>query len=554
MGRCVNFEANPFKPTHCKNCHLLLSQHEGPQQPPARPPPVAPRRQTSFLSSPPDCDSGPSVKTGGSEIRRLPQIPPKSGTVAQGSGPSRPAPGAASPLPRSPAPARSPRMSSVNSTVQGEDGRAGLSSSTGNGPPLSPQPRPVSLAVSEQPPPEQRKDSLASGIATKPNTAPKAPHIRASVVHIDTEDGNPELLMPPPRPAPVAPTSGRVASWVKGEGAECPNPSCAGTLQPGNDECGICGAGVVIVIDLPSEGALSPRSGGPPLPPSASGTLTPAYAGDGKYKHHRPPPPVPPSGSPSPGGLAAIRPTSPLPPVPGDQGESSRGPEEQETPVESGERLDDSLTMEDEDTVLVSIPEKAVVIEPLPPPFQPKNHREFLVVEILSTERTYVTNLKCLVETMLIPLRKQHEPGSSERPVISMENIQILFSNVREILSVNQALLSELESRINAEAWNDTTCIGDAIRRLIPFLKMYRNYTANYEKAQIRLFELEARNPQFVLYKRKWEQEVPKLDMIPLLSYLILPVQRIPRYNLLLRDLLKQTDENHPDYATLRLV
>ena len=34
--------------------------------------------------------------------------------------------------------------------------------------------------------------------------------------------------------------------------------------------------------------------------------------------------------------------------------------------------------------------------------------------------------------------------------------------------------------------------------------------------------------------------------------YLITPVQRIPRYNLLLRDLIKQTKTDHPDYNSIQ--
>jgi hypothetical protein len=34
-------------------------------------------------------------------------------------------------------------------------------------------------------------------------------------------------------------------------------------------------------------------------------------------------------------------------------------------------------------------------------------------------------------------------------------------------------------------------------------------------------------------------------------SLLIMPVQRIPRYNLLLRDLLRRTDDTHADFSNL---
>ena len=83
---------------------------------------------------------------------------------------------------------------------------------------------------------------------------------------------------------------------------------------------------------------------------------------------------------------------------------------------------------------------------------------------------------------------------------------------------------------------------------------MYRLYTANYEKAQVLLAEIMNKNLNFAGHVKKWESEVVKMDMIPLLSYLILPVQRIPRYNMLLRDMLHQTKEDHPDYENLSKV
>jgi hypothetical protein len=43
----------------------------------------------------------------------------------------------------------------------------------------------------------------------------------------------------------------------------------------------------------------------------------------------------------------------------------------------------------------------------------------------------------------------------------------------------------------------------------------------------------------------------PKTTKLGLASYLILPVQRIPRYRLLLTDLIKNTEKNHPDFKNL---
>lgn len=46
---------------------------------------------------------------------------------------------------------------------------------------------------------------------------------------------------------------------------------------------------------------------------------------------------------------------------------------------------------------------------------------------------------------------------------------------------------------------------------------------------------------------------VKKLQRLDLSSFLIQPIQRIPRYELLLKDLIKHTWPSHPDYADLQL-
>ena len=47
------------------------------------------------------------------------------------------------------------------------------------------------------------------------------------------------------------------------------------------------------------------------------------------------------------------------------------------------------------------------------------------------------------------------------------------------------------------------------------------------------------------------QQAQPECHRLDLRSLLIMPVQRIPRYNLLLGELLKETPNTHPDHADL---
>jgi len=79
---------------------------------------------------------------------------------------------------------------------------------------------------------------------------------------------------------------------------------------------------------------------------------------------------------------------------------------------------------------------------------------------------------------------------------------------------------------------------------------MYRQYTDSYEDTIASFKEAEKRDSNFALF-------IEELSLHPvargrtLSSFLILPVQRIPRYVLLLQDLIKNTEKTHVDYTNL---
>merc|ERR1712130_459399 len=74
---------------------------------------------------------------------------------------------------------------------------------------------------------------------------------------------------------------------------------------------------------------------------------------------------------------------------------------------------------------------------------------------------------------------------------------------------------------------------------------MYIDYVKNHEKALNTLKKLNS-NKKFQSFVDTTAGEQGKIQ-----DYLILPVQRIPRYRMLLRELLKHTAETHPDFQPL---
>jgi hypothetical protein len=78
---------------------------------------------------------------------------------------------------------------------------------------------------------------------------------------------------------------------------------------------------------------------------------------------------------------------------------------------------------------------------------------------------------------------------------------------------------------------------------------MYTQYTATYERSNQLLDEYEAKEPLASFLARC--NEHPIRAGLTLKAFLIMPIQRIPRYRLLLEDLVKNTPESHPDHKTL---
>ncbi|KAJ3157753.1 hypothetical protein HDU89_000131 [Geranomyces variabilis] len=175
--------------------------------------------------------------------------------------------------------------------------------------------------------------------------------------------------------------------------------------------------------------------------------------------------------------------------------------------------------------------------------------RSKIANEILESERRYVDSLIQLRKTFFEPLMAAVGTPSE---IIPRKTIQNVFSELPGLINVNTELLKQLENRLEAEPWSSSDgFMGDIFLNLAPYLKMYSSYVKNFNNALTLVTENMARVPAFAQFIARQNADA-ELKGLPLQSFLILPVQRIPRYKMLLEDLLKQTDQEHPDYPTLQ--
>ena len=211
------------------------------------------------------------------------------------------------------------------------------------------------------------------------------------------------------------------------------------------------------------------------------------------------------------------------------------------------------------------------------------------------TERTYVRGLGELVSIYVKPAAQPVKPGSSETIIPAAER-KIVFGGVESILTIHRDnLLNALENAVKPllESTDDEEgklstatahAVGEVFRTYIAYMKQYSSYINNFDNALSRMKTwtsiagpiapgLSSRSTSNIgaaaasvgmmsahslplgdsasqaggtmntSQKKRVKaflkrcREHPKHSQINLDSYLLLPIQRVPRYKLLLEDL-----------------
>jgi len=180
-------------------------------------------------------------------------------------------------------------------------------------------------------------------------------------------------------------------------------------------------------------------------------------------------------------------------------------------------------------------------------------HRNLILQELLETEETYVQNLRILQDSFQKPL--------SDFTIISKKSHEALFGNISVIIGVNELMLKKLRDCISTRqlpepnsqngVGNNTSgdcgtgsreeMLGECLLKISPSFRLYTTYIIGYEKSFDVVREESQRNSQFAQFLKKTSIQLikDKQRISEITSYLILPVQRLPRYKLLLEDLLK---------------
>lgn len=167
--------------------------------------------------------------------------------------------------------------------------------------------------------------------------------------------------------------------------------------------------------------------------------------------------------------------------------------------------------------------------------------RTYIAKEILSSEKSFMQSLLILKNLFMERFIKNQ--------LLDERAITDVFSNLDDIISINSELLKLLKDRISN--WNWESCLGDIFESFSHFFRVYSIYYANYSNALAVISSHMSRNSKFSEFLKQMSSQ-PECHGLRFDAFLMTPIQRIPRYRLLLLELFKYTDSDHLDYPKLK--
>lgn len=168
--------------------------------------------------------------------------------------------------------------------------------------------------------------------------------------------------------------------------------------------------------------------------------------------------------------------------------------------------------------------------------------RMLVLRELIQTEITYVADLRALVQVYMRPLLNADARG---KPIVPRDDIRNIFSSIEVMYLYNESFLAELQHQRTMAAAADFP-VGKAFLLLGDFMRTYVPYCNNYNVALAAL----DRCGQVSAF-RHFVRHAVELYPCQLPSLLIKPVQRLPRYVLLLKQLCECTPPTHADSQSL---
>ncbi|XP_036440826.1 rho guanine nucleotide exchange factor 17-like [Colossoma macropomum] len=188
----------------------------------------------------------------------------------------------------------------------------------------------------------------------------------------------------------------------------------------------------------------------------------------------------------------------------------------------------------------------SVELTPAPLKAKPRvDMRRHVIMTLLDTEQSYVDSLRTLIQGYMKPLK---QPENS--PLCDPSLVDEMFYQIPEILEHHELFLEQVLTCVNN--WHDRQTVGQLLVQSFSkevLASIYSAYIDNFLNAKDAVRIAKEAKPAFMKFLEQSMRENKEKQALG--DLMIKPVQRIPRYELLVKDLLKHTPEDHPDHPFL---
>jgi hypothetical protein len=176
------------------------------------------------------------------------------------------------------------------------------------------------------------------------------------------------------------------------------------------------------------------------------------------------------------------------------------------------------------------------------------SRRKSVHEELVDTEMYYVRNLELLREYYMIPIKNE--------ALIEEHVYSVMFQGFEEIYNLNKILVEDLKKIIPMGLMPKERLVDIALLFKItsPMFQVYSSTISNYKFALDVLSVEQKRNRKLSSFLERTTKILIESNhrLTTLDGYLITPAQRLPRYILLLTDMLRSTDEGTEEYKYLK--
>ncbi|XP_075053310.1 intersectin-1 isoform X2 [Mixophyes fleayi] len=170
--------------------------------------------------------------------------------------------------------------------------------------------------------------------------------------------------------------------------------------------------------------------------------------------------------------------------------------------------------------------------------------RQGYIHELIVTEENYVNDLQLVTETFQKPLL--------ESELLTEKELAMIFVNWKELIMCNIKLLKALRVRKKMSGEKmPVKMIGDILTAQLPHMQPYIRFCSCQLNGAALIQQKTDEVPEFKDFVKRLAMD-PRCKGMPLSSFILKPMQRVTRYPLIIKNIIENTPENHPDHSHLK--